>query len=45
MWISIRDHLVSASCLEIQVGDQIVTAAHPLPDDIRATLQRLRESE
>ena len=31
--------------IEIQAGDQIVTAADPLPDDIRATLERLHESE
>jgi transposase len=31
--------------IEIQAGDQIVTAADPLPDDIRATLQRLHGSE
>jgi Transposase DDE domain len=31
--------------VEIQAGDQIVTAADPLPDDIRATLQRLHGSE
>jgi hypothetical protein len=29
----------------IQAGDQTVTAADPLPDDIRATLQRLHGSE
>jgi hypothetical protein len=28
--------------IEIQAGDQIVTAADPLPENIRATLQRLR---
>lgn len=31
--------------LEIQAGDQIVTAADSLPNDIRATLQRLHGSE
>ena len=31
--------------IEIQAGDQIVTAADPLPDDTRATLQRLNGSE
>ena len=31
--------------IEIQAGDQIVTAADPLPDDIRATLHRLHGSE
>ena len=31
--------------IEIQAGDQIVTAADPLPDDIRATLQRLHGSD
>jgi transposase len=31
--------------IEIQAGDQIVTAADPLPNDIRATLQRLHGSE
>jgi hypothetical protein len=31
--------------IEIQAGDQIVTAADPLLDDIRATLQRLHGSE
>ena len=31
--------------IEIQAGDQIVTAADPLPDDIRATLQRLHGGE
>ena len=30
--------------IEIQAGDQIVTAADALPDDIRATLQRLHGS-
>jgi hypothetical protein len=31
--------------IEIQAGDQIVTAADPLPDDIRTTLQRLHGIE
>lgn len=31
--------------IQIQAGDQIITAADPLPDDIRAALDRLRESE
>jgi hypothetical protein len=31
--------------IEIQAGDQIVTAAEPLPDDIGTTLHRLHGSE
>jgi len=31
--------------IEIQAGDQIVTAADPLPNDIRTTLQRLNASK
>jgi hypothetical protein len=37
--------LRSYHTIEIQAGDQIVTAADPLPNDIRATLQRLHGSE
>ena len=31
--------------IEIQAGDQIVTAADPLPDDIRAVLDRLHDRD
>jgi hypothetical protein len=31
--------------IQIQAGDQIVTAADPLPDDIRAVLDRLHERD